>query len=109
MSPARSPFEMTGIKEESGHLMESNLNILEAKVLEAVALIKELRADNARLSERCGELEALNGELQDANNRMNQELGESRQQSETVEVYEQKRKEIEDKVGDLLQKLEAIG
>ena len=28
---------------------------------------------------------------------------------ESAEVYEQKRKEIEDKVGDLLQKLEAMG
>ena len=100
---------MTGIKEESGHLMDSNLNILEAKVLEAVALIKDLRAENARLSERCDELDALHTELQDTNNRLNHELDESRQQSENVEVYEQKRKEIEDKVGDLLQKLEAIG
>jgi hypothetical protein len=100
---------MTGIKEESGHLMESNLNILEAKVLEAVALIKELRSENARLAGRCADLEAVNAEFVDAQNRLNQELGETRQQAETAEVYEQKRKEIEDKVGDLLQKLEAIG
>ena len=32
---------MTGIKEESGRHVDSNLNILEAKVLEAVELIKD--------------------------------------------------------------------
>ena len=36
--------------------MESNLNILEAKVLEAVKLIKELRVENERLNGRCEEL-----------------------------------------------------
>ncbi len=100
---------MAGIKEESGHQMDNNLNILEAKVLEAVALIKELRGENVRLSDRCGELEAHNADLEDGNRRLKHELDESRLQAENVEVFEQKRKEIEDKVGDLLQKLEAIG
>ena len=89
--------------------MDSNLNILEAKVLEAVALIKELRAENGRLSERCGELEALNAELENASSRLKHELDEAQQSVGNVEVYEQKRKEIEDKVGDLLLKLEAMG
>jgi len=107
--PSSVPNHVAGIKEESGHLMDSNLNILEAKVLEAVALIKELRAENIRLSDRCGELEAHNADLEDGNRRMKHELDESSQQAENVEVFEQQRKEIEDKVGDLLQKLEAIG
>ena len=89
--------------------MDSNLNILEAKVLEAVALIKELRAENQRLSERCGELEAINAELEDADAKLKHELDEARQEAGTVEIYEQKRKEIEDKVGSLLLKLEALG
>jgi len=89
--------------------MDNNLNILEAKVLEAVALIKELRAENERLSKRCGELEAHNAELEDDSRRLKHELDDARQEVESVEVYEQKRKEIEDKVGDLLQKLEAMG
>ncbi len=89
--------------------MDSNLNILEAKVLEAVALIKDLRAENGRLSERCGELEALNTELENASDRLKHELDEAHQSVENVEVFEQKRKEIEDKVGDLLLKLEAMG
>ncbi len=89
--------------------MDNNLNILEAKVLEAVALIKELRAENGRLSERCGELEAHNVKLEDAARRLKHELDDARQKVESVEVFEQKRKEIEDKVGNLLQKLEAMG
>jgi chromosome segregation ATPase len=89
--------------------MDSNLNILEAKVLEAVSLIKDLRAENGRLSSRCGELEAINVELEDASRRLKHELDDARQEAENVEVFEQKRKEIEDKVGDLLQKLEAMG
>ncbi len=89
--------------------MDNNLNILEAKVLEAVALIKELRAENGRLSERCEELEAQNVQLEDRNHRVKHELDDARLSVENVEVFEQKRKEIEDKVGDLLQKLEAIG
>ena len=89
--------------------MDNNFNILEAKVLEAVALIKELRAENGRLSDRCGELEALNAELENASHRLKHELDEAHHTVENVEVFEQKRKEIEDKVGDLLLKLEAMG
>ena len=89
--------------------MESNLNILEAKVLEAVNLIKELRGENSRLDGRCQELEARVLELEERNGRLNQELDETRRTAANVEVYEEKRKEIEDKVGGLLSKLEALG
>jgi chromosome segregation ATPase len=89
--------------------MDNNLNVLEAKVLEAVGLIKELRQENARLTGLCGELEARAAELAESNERLQQELADARQQAADVEVYETKRKEIEDKVGGLLQKLEALG
>ena len=89
--------------------MDSNLDILEAKVIEAVGLIKELKAENARLGERCEELEASLAEFEAANNRLNSELEEARTDAGAVEVYEEKRKEIEDKVGGLLQKLEGLG
>ena len=89
--------------------MDSNLNILETKVLEAVALIRELRVENGRLSHRCGELEAIAADLEEAKRTLEHELDQARQQADGVEVYEQKRKEIEDKVGNLLQKLEAMG
>jgi hypothetical protein len=89
--------------------MDSNLDILEAKVIEAVGLIKELKADNARLSDRCGELEASVQELEAANNRLTTELETARSDAGAIEVYEEKRKEIEEKVGGLLRKLEGLG
>ena len=89
--------------------MESNLNILEAKVLEAVKLIKELRVENERLNGRCEELEARTLELEDLNGRLNHQLDDARASAANVEVYEEKRKEIEVKVGGLLEQLEALG
>jgi len=96
--------------------MDNNLNILETKVLEAVEMIKELRLDNQRLTSRNGELESEYtslevrlGGLEEENTRLNHELVAASQQAGNVEVYEEKRKEIEDKVGSLLAKLEALG
>lgn len=89
--------------------MESNLDILETKVLEAINLIKELRDENGNLSRRCQDLTTRLGELEDRNAQMNHELDEVRQQAGSVEVYEEKRKEIEGKVQGLLQQLEALG
>ena len=71
--------------------MDSNLNILEAKVLEAVSLIKELRAENERLAGRNQELETQIQELEDLNGRLNHELDEARSTAANVEVYEEKR------------------
>ena len=89
--------------------MDSNLNILEAKVLEAVKLIQELRIENQGLKDLCGDKDAQVEELEKTNNRLSHELEESRQQAGSIEVYEEKRKEIEDKVGGLLEQLEALG
>ncbi|MFH2050961.1 MAG: hypothetical protein ABIK96_00685 [bacterium] len=89
--------------------MESNLSILEAKVLEAVGLIKELRAEKERLQGRCQELEARLAAHEEDNARLARELAEAREGADLVEAYEEKRKEIEDKVGGLLQQLEALG
>lgn len=89
--------------------MDSNLNALEAKVLAAVDLIKELREENGRLASRSAELEGSVQELQEANDKLKSELDEARHSAADVEMYEVKRKEIEDKVGGLLQQLEALG
>jgi DNA repair exonuclease SbcCD ATPase subunit len=89
--------------------MESNLNILETKVLEAIKLIKELRAENTRLAGRIEELELTNLEFEELNSKLNHQLDEVQQNAVNVEVYEEKRKEIETKVGGLLEQLEALG
>ncbi|MCP4290740.1 MAG: hypothetical protein GY780_02740 [bacterium] len=89
--------------------MESNLNILENKVLEAIKLIKELRSENAELKTQLEDLEMRNLEFEETNSKLNHQLDEVRQSAATVEVYEEKRKEIESKVGGLLDQLEALG
>jgi len=89
--------------------MDSNLHILEQKVLEAVGLIKELRAEKLALQERCESLQAQVTELEDAQRKLNQELEEARQSVGDIEIYEEKRKEVEERVGGLLQQLEALG
>ena len=89
--------------------MDNNLNALETKVLEAVELIKSLRHENLRLDERCGDLAAQVQELEESKQRLEQELAEVGQQTADSEMYEAKRKEVEDKVGGLLAQLEALG
>ncbi len=95
--------------EESGPHMESNLNSLETKVLEAIKLIKELRTENTRLKDGVEDLEMRNLELEELNSKLNHQLNDAQQQAANVEVYEEKRKEIETRVGGLLDQLEALG
>ena len=89
--------------------MESNLNILEAKVLEAIQRIKQLRLENSKLQDRCNELEGDCAEFKATNERLSSELEELGQQAASLEDYEEKRKEVEAKVGGLLEQLEALG
>lgn len=89
--------------------MDDNLHLLESKVLEAVGLIKELRAENARLSSRCGELAAQVADLEAGRERLAAELAGARASAGDVERFEEKRKEVEDRVGGLLEKLAALG
>ncbi|MBK7046072.1 MAG: cell division protein ZapB [bacterium] len=89
--------------------MDDNLHLLESKVLEAVGLIKELRAENGRLTARCDELAAQVADLEDSRARLSEELAGARATAGDVEGYEEKRKEVEDRVGGLLQKLAALG
>ncbi len=89
--------------------MDDNLNLLENKVLEAVALIKDLRAENRRLTARCEELAAQVDDLETGRARLAEELASASAVAGDVESYEEKRKEVEDRVGGLLQKLAALG
>lgn len=89
--------------------METNLNVLENKVLEAIKLIKELRDENSTLKGKLEEMEMRNLELEESTTKLNHQLDELRQTAASVEVYEEKRKEIEARVGGLLDQLEALG
>ncbi len=89
--------------------METKLGILEAKVNAAVGLIKELRAENESLKERCRELQSSLAAAEEAHSRLSAELEQARQEAGLAAAFEEKRKEIEDKVGGLLDKLEALG
>jgi chromosome segregation ATPase len=89
--------------------MESNLNILEAKVLEAIQRIKQLKQENQALQDRCEELEANCADFKATNERLTSELETVGQQASDLEDYEEKRKEVEAKVGGLLEQLEALG
>ena len=82
--------------------MDNSIENLEEKVLKAVRLIKDLRAENSQLMQQ---REVLEKDHQ----RMNRELEESRQAAATLECFEEKRRIIEEKVGGLLEKLEEIG
>ena len=89
--------------------MDDNLDLLEAKVVEAVALIQDLRAENHRLTVRCETLAAQVGELEAGRGRLAQELADAKANAGAIESYEEKRKEIEDRVEGLLRKLAALG
>lgn len=89
--------------------MDENLQLLENKVIEAVALIKDLKAENGRLAARCQDLAAQVADLESVRERMVAELAGARASAGDIERYEEKRKEVEDRVGGLLQKLAALG
>ena len=89
--------------------MDDNLDLLETRVVEAVALIQDLRAENHRLAARNEELAAQVGALEAGGQRLAQELADAKANAGDIESYEEKRKEIEDRVGGLLQKLAALG
>jgi len=89
--------------------MDDNLQLLENRVLEAVALIKDLKAENVRLAARCADLAAQVADLEAGRERLAAELANAQASAGDLETYEAKRKEVEDRVGGLLQKLAALG
>jgi FtsZ-binding cell division protein ZapB len=89
--------------------MESSLASLEEKVLHAVDLIRSLRAENERLRAERDAFATRLDDVQQNNQVLNRELEEARQSVADAERFEIKRRAIEEKVGGLLEKLEAIG
>ena len=89
--------------------MEDFISRLENKVLTAIETIQTLRREKAQIE---AERDALKQQLQDVTaerQRMQEELAEARQSASQVERFEEKRRIIEEKVGGLLDKLEAMG
>ncbi|MFH1843333.1 MAG: cell division protein ZapB [bacterium] len=89
--------------------MENNFSVLEEKVLRAVHLIQDLRAENAQLQQQNDEWKSRFEVLKEDNERISRELDERQINAASVEQFEEKRRIIEEKVGGLLEKLEQIG
>ena len=88
--------------------MDDHLSRLENKVLEAIDLNKELRRENGELKSRCTDLENRLTQSRDEREKMQRELTESRELASQAELFEEKRRVIENKVGSLLERLEAM-
>ncbi len=89
--------------------MEDHLSRLETKVTEAIELIQTLREENRGLEGRCGQLEQRLQDVTQESDRLRSRLEEASAAAAEVEQFEQKRRLIEQKVGNLLEKLEAMG
>jgi len=84
-----------------------NCNILEEKMMRAVGAIRELKNSNSRLIQQRDELEARVEALQIEIGRMKSNIDESRSDNYFVDNFEEKRRLIEEKVGDLLAELDS--
>ena len=82
--------------------MDDQLARLEAKVLETIETMQGLRHENGELKARCGDLEARGSDLEN-------QLREAHESASQAEGFEEKRRLVEEKVGGLLSKLEAMG
>ena len=87
---------------------DDSFGLLEEKVLTAVKRIQELKTENEELDARREKLESQVAALEDRAERAEAELAEVRQQAAQVDQMEDRRKVIEEKVGDLLGKLDSI-
>ena len=89
--------------------MEDQFAKLEAKVADAIELIKELRSENTRLQAQCRDLEHQVVELTDAGTRRQHDLAAAQDAAAQVTQFEAKRRLIEERVEGLLDKLAAMG
>ena len=89
-------------------MQDNAFETLEKKVLDAVHRIQELKTENEKISSEKTRLEAQLTELKDENIRAQRALEESRSKAALVVQMEDKRRLIEEKVGDLLEKLDSI-
>jgi len=89
--------------------MDDHLSRLEAKVNQTIERMQELRRVNADLEQRNQQLEESAGSLRNERDQLQRRLAEASTAAAQVEEFEEKRRLIEQKVGSLLEKLEAMG
>ena len=90
-------------------IMDDQLARLEAKVLETIDTIQGLRHENGELKAQCAELEARSSDLERQKGDLENQLHEAHESMSQAEHFEEKRRLVEEKVGGLLSKLEALG
>jgi len=89
--------------------MDDHLSRLETKVKETIDRLQALRRENADFVQRHASLEQKVEELQAERDRLQARLEEASAATAQVEEFEEQRRVIEEKVGSLLEKLEAMG
>lgn len=89
--------------------MDDHLSRLEAKVNQTIERMQELRRVNADLEQRHQQLEESVGTLRSERDQLQRRLEEASTAAAQIDEYEEKRRLIEQKVGSLLEKLEAMG
>ncbi|MEZ4389379.1 MAG: cell division protein ZapB [Candidatus Krumholzibacteriia bacterium] len=89
--------------------MDDHLSRLETKVHETIERLQTLRRENAALEQRAADLEQSVNDLRQERDRLQTRLAETSAAAAQIEEYEEKRRIIEQKVGSLLEKLEAMG
>ena len=87
---------------------DDSMKLLEERVLGAVERIQELKTENDRLRRTKDDLEGQVSELRDRCETAQRELGAVQDRAETAAHLEDRRRIIEEKVGGLLEKLDAI-
>jgi len=89
-------------------MQENSLSLLEEKVLHAVQRIQDLKAENEVLRQARSEMEGQLSMLRDQYESAQRDLNEARGRAAAAEQLEDNRRIIEEKVGGLLDKLDAI-
>lgn len=89
--------------------MDDHFSRLEAKVNGAIELIQQLRRENGEWKVRYAEIEGRLHDTQGERDRLQVELQEIGERAGRVEEFEETRRVIQQKVGSLLEKLEAMG
>ena len=88
-------------------MVTDSCSILEEKMMRAVGVIRELKNSNSRLVQQRDELEVRVEALQIEIGRLKNNIDEPRPDNFVVDNFEEKRRLIEEKVGDLLAELDS--